>query len=271
MSWLKIDDGFAENRKVAALSHQAFRLHVAAMCYCARADTGGNVPAQAVRIIAATADVKSHGRHVAELERAELWRPTGDGHEINDWKLYNGTVQERVSAFLEKHPDAPANEVYRTVGGDRNQVLAEVKRQKRGGMDEPKTDQPGRYGHIPAPGMGSGMENGIDPSQPHKSTTSPTSTTDPARDPAGTAPAPLRGTETDRVASNIGRELLLTRLLAAAGGGEPARRKLDRTLHGHTITDAGIVAAIDAATGPGIRDPLAAAISTLVKHRRSAA
>lgn len=88
MSWLKIDDGFAENSKVDALSDRAFRLHVAALCYCARNLTDGALAPKAVKVVCAI--VRASKKHVQELIEVSLWIPANDGeYTIKDFNEYN--------------------------------------------------------------------------------------------------------------------------------------------------------------------------------------
>lgn len=47
---------------------------------------------------------------------------------VHDWHEYQGTVDERVAAYLNRHPDASANEVQQAIAGKREAVLAAVKR-----------------------------------------------------------------------------------------------------------------------------------------------
>lgn len=44
MTWVKLDDGFADHPKVVTLSDKAFRCLVRAYCYCGRYDTDGLLP-----------------------------------------------------------------------------------------------------------------------------------------------------------------------------------------------------------------------------------
>jgi hypothetical protein len=85
MSFLRIDDGFAEHPKIVALSDLAFRVHVAALCYSARNLTDGHLPpnyAAADRAV------------VRELVRAGVWETEGKGFRIHDWHQWNPTAEE---------------------------------------------------------------------------------------------------------------------------------------------------------------------------------
>jgi protein gp37 len=96
VSWLRIDDGFAEHPKVMDVSDRAFRLHVAAMCFCARNLTDGELAERSVRMVCAlTAATK---KHVAELVDAGLWlKRDGGAFEVKDFLEYNPTA-EKVKA-----------------------------------------------------------------------------------------------------------------------------------------------------------------------------
>jgi len=96
--WVKLDDGFADHPKVARLSNEAFRLHVMALCYCARFLTDGVVP-----------DVVTHRyrRAIPSLIDAGLWSAIegGGGYAIHDWGEWNPTaeqVQHRRKAEAER-------------------------------------------------------------------------------------------------------------------------------------------------------------------------
>lgn len=95
MSWLKIDDQFPENDSVADLTDRAFRLHVIALCYCARNLTDGVLDKRAVRVAGAVLTAARANRWVKELEDAGLWIPRGDGaYEVKNYLEYNPTAEE---------------------------------------------------------------------------------------------------------------------------------------------------------------------------------
>lgn len=119
MSWLRIDDGFAEHAKIGALSDRSFRLHVTALCYCARNLTDGVLDERSLRIVCAIVAKGNLRRNVAELVDAGLWHPFGDGFEINDFLDYNPTAErvkedrEKARKRVQKHRErnAPGNGV----------------------------------------------------------------------------------------------------------------------------------------------------------------
>lgn len=93
MSWLKIDDHFAENKRVAGVSDRAFRLHVVALCYCARNLTDGYIDQRDTKIVCAILEAPRPARYIAELVAGELWEEVDDGGYV-------------IAGYLEYNPDA---------------------------------------------------------------------------------------------------------------------------------------------------------------------
>lgn len=89
MSWLKIDDEFAEHPKVDKLSDKAFRFHVAALCRCAKRLTDGRVSEKDVKILAIVVHAPTWKKYVNELVAAGLWIPQNHGWSIHDYLQYN--------------------------------------------------------------------------------------------------------------------------------------------------------------------------------------
>jgi hypothetical protein len=91
VSWLKLDDGFPEHPKIADLSDAAFRAHLSAICYAARALTDGWVPESFAKVWPR--------KTVRELEAAGLWtRADVRGyliHDYLDWQPAKAAVLER--------------------------------------------------------------------------------------------------------------------------------------------------------------------------------
>lgn len=169
MSWVRLDDGFAQHPKVAGLSDRAFRAHVEALCYCASYMTAGRIPAAAFRLTGATPRVRD------ELLSAGVWDELAGELHIHDWLIYNGrTTAEKVAAFLENHPDASGNDVYRAIGGKREDVQREVARFHA------------VAGSTPVPGNHSGADRGGSPTGRTRAVPSPSR---PRRS-RTTAPAP---------------------------------------------------------------------------------
>lgn len=83
MTWVKLDDGFAQHPKVAGLSDRAFRGHVKALLYCGRYETDGRIPKSSLP------ELGVRSKEVAGLEGSGLWRPENGSFWIHDFLHYN--------------------------------------------------------------------------------------------------------------------------------------------------------------------------------------
>ena len=91
MSWLKLTDDFPNHPKILILDDAAFRLHITALCYCARSGTEGFVSVKAVPRLGPVV-------LAPQLVEARLWEPCEGGWEIHnylDYNLSNEQVEER--------------------------------------------------------------------------------------------------------------------------------------------------------------------------------
>lgn len=108
MSWVRLDDGFADHPKIVGLTDAAFRLHITSLCYAARHLTDGAVPRRAIDRLGITQPAK----RARELVDAGLWEVTDDGWSIHDYLEYQPSAehirQERTwsSRRRELHNDA---------------------------------------------------------------------------------------------------------------------------------------------------------------------
>jgi HNH endonuclease len=84
VSWLRIDDGFTANKKVAQLSDGEFRCWMRLLCHCARLRDPAVSPATIREVATLT---KARVRRFAELG---LLDSSGGTFEIHDWNTYNG-------------------------------------------------------------------------------------------------------------------------------------------------------------------------------------
>jgi hypothetical protein len=93
MSWVRLDDQFANHAKIMSVSSDAFRLHVTAMCWSASQLTDGAVPVAATRQLGwFCTDLK---QATAELVLAELWEMApGGGWLIHDYLEYNPSKEQ---------------------------------------------------------------------------------------------------------------------------------------------------------------------------------
>lgn len=77
MPWVRFDDQFAIHRKVDGLTDTAFRLHVAAIFWCARNLTDGFVPEEDLDLVCAR--IRAPERFAAECVNRRAWHKADDG------------------------------------------------------------------------------------------------------------------------------------------------------------------------------------------------
>jgi len=82
LTWVRLDDQFADHPKIVGLSAKAFRLHITAICYAARQETDGVIPHNAAFVMAAK-------RCLNQLTEAGLWEDHPTGFLIHDYLEYN--------------------------------------------------------------------------------------------------------------------------------------------------------------------------------------
>lgn len=80
MSWVKLDDRFFQNPKILSAGKEAALLFIAGMCFCATHETGGVIPADKVRTIAADAGVDFSSQPAATLVRLGIWKKYDEQH-----------------------------------------------------------------------------------------------------------------------------------------------------------------------------------------------
>ena len=89
MPYLLIDDGMAENPKIAGLSDKAFRLWITSLLYCARNLTNGAISEIAIRSLAPICQIAKPLAVVRALVEAGLFEKTDTGWVIHDYLDYN--------------------------------------------------------------------------------------------------------------------------------------------------------------------------------------
>jgi hypothetical protein len=84
MAWLRIDDGFPENRKILALPRRDRWTWLEVLAYCARQQNGGQVPN-------GISDIVRHATpaFIEAAHKAGLLDVTGTGYEVHHWDEYN--------------------------------------------------------------------------------------------------------------------------------------------------------------------------------------
>lgn len=105
MSWVRIDDNMPQHPSMLAAGPAASWLHVAAICYCARYLTDGDLPRDAL----GTLGVRSPAPLVAKLEQGGQWVRTDDGWHLPAYLEFNPArveVEETRARNAEKKGDA---------------------------------------------------------------------------------------------------------------------------------------------------------------------
>ena len=131
MAWVKLDDGFFNNRKIVSVSKDAKLLYLAGLCYAGSALTDGEVPSNAVPILAAQTGIKSTSKLVNELVRANLWTKSDSGFAIHDYLTHNQSA-DKVRA----NKDAARSRMQRS----RSQNVRANKSRSSQDVREPDTD-----------------------------------------------------------------------------------------------------------------------------------
>lgn len=105
MSWVKLDDQFFRHPKVLAAGRDARDLYMVGLCYCAQGLTDGFIPSQAVRVLAAEAEIDTGPASAARLVDVGLWETTEGGYAVHDYHEYQPS-KERVLATREARAEA---------------------------------------------------------------------------------------------------------------------------------------------------------------------
>lgn len=125
MSWLRIDDRFSRHPKLLALTPAQRWTWIDLLCWASQyTDVAGVIPTHADQAVAGLSRLRHALRELGLLDVRD------DGQDaIHDWYLYaHLALDEKVEWYLGENPDATANDVVRQLGGNRNAVLAAVKR-----------------------------------------------------------------------------------------------------------------------------------------------
>ena len=89
MTWVRLDDHFADHPKILGLSDSAYRAYVDGLCYCARYLTDGAIPLAAVKVVA-----RGRARVILELEANGLWDQNGKGVNVHDYLEFQPSRSE---------------------------------------------------------------------------------------------------------------------------------------------------------------------------------
>jgi hypothetical protein len=82
VSWLRLDDGFAEHPKIVELTDRELRIWLRTLCYCSRAQDPSIDRFTLETVPGLTPNF------VSKLVSLRLVDPIENGHEIHDWIKY---------------------------------------------------------------------------------------------------------------------------------------------------------------------------------------
>ncbi len=139
MTWVRLDDSFSDNPKVAGISDAAFRAYVTALCYCARQLTDGVVPTIMLRRLGIRA------KDITELVEVGLWHEADVGIVIHDYLKYNAS---RAKIEAERESSRMRQERFRTT-------------RSPGAHNETQYNQRGSARHIDSQHVTNGVTDGV--------------------------------------------------------------------------------------------------------------
>jgi len=158
MSWLRLDDGMPEHRKVLALPRKDRWTWLELLAYVARQNNGGHVPNGITDVLRwVTPTFLKQCVDAGLLDHETSTQPVPNQYHVHDWDIYNSTTTpEKIASILTRNPDKTANEIHKMIGGNRGAVLAEVAKQRGLPGTEPvpnstATGTPSRAYAFPSP------------------------------------------------------------------------------------------------------------------------
>ena len=89
MAWLRIDDGYTSNSKIAQLTDGEFRVWMRLLCHCARSHDP-SVDSVALREVSGL-----NRKRIATLADLGLIDSVGDSFEVHDWALFLPKEQQK--------------------------------------------------------------------------------------------------------------------------------------------------------------------------------
>lgn len=247
MAKASLYDEFLTSEKIADLSHIAFRLYVLSIVYAGKELTDGEITQRALRSLVVWVGCPV-GKAASELVTAGCWEQTDSGYLIHDYLEHNPSRAEilefrasnaRRQQALRDRRRHIENEIATSLTGSQSETEEEHH------VERNALRNGGSHAALPKPSPNS---KGVEHSPP-------------------TPPAPINGRGHDGVwrghdAFASGK---LSELLDVVGATPEHEKKLARAARGVPL--AGIVAALEAANGPGVQSRIAVALSTLARRK----
>ncbi len=194
MPWVKLDDGFYDNRTNRALGPAARDLFIAGLCYCAKGLTDGIIAKHDLPLILAQAQAKP--RLVRQLVDAGRWLEAEDHYEVAEYLTYQFS-RARVEA-------------------EREASRERQRRARSRGASASHQDAAGRFtSHSRSNGVTGGVSAAVghplpDPTRPPLDTSSSGSTVPTPRPNPEADDGPTFGTQPPERIPDANRELALT-------------------------------------------------------------
>lgn len=156
MTWVRLDDEFADNPKLERAGPLAAWLHVAGICYAARHLTDGVIPqAKAQRLAAVTAPTKQ----IQALLREGVWHQPG--HTCTSSLCGNVPAGHYLIHDFLDYQKSKAQ-----IDAEREADREKKRRQRATGAATPERGTDGRYTPRESPGVSRGDNNGTPPGNP---------------------------------------------------------------------------------------------------------
>ena len=99
-TFVRLDHGMPENRKVMGLTDSAFRLYVEAICWCSRQESDGHIPSAFIRRMGKT-------KAVQELVKSGLLDDAVGGYMVHDYLDFQRSAEE-ITAYRSAKGEAGA-------------------------------------------------------------------------------------------------------------------------------------------------------------------
>lgn len=100
MTWLRLDDGYAQHPKIVELNDREFRLWIKALLYCARFKTCGLLSAEAQKELRITAGFRLK---LIDLELLEHIEGMDQVHDFETYMPPDPTAPERMRRYRERN------------------------------------------------------------------------------------------------------------------------------------------------------------------------
>lgn len=99
-TFVRLDHGMPENRKVMGLSDAAFRLYIEAICWCSRQESDGHIPSAFIKRL-------GRAKAVRELVEAGLLDEAVGGYLVHDYLDFQRSSEE-IKAYRSAKGEAGA-------------------------------------------------------------------------------------------------------------------------------------------------------------------